>query len=65
MLRADVLGSRSQPQNVNFAVDAAAARALLDANRVPVTVADAGEPPSAEALAEQARDFSIVLRCQR
>jgi TPR repeat protein len=65
MLRADVLGSRSQPQNVNFAVDAAAARSLLRATGVAVEAADAGEPLPAEALAEHARGVSIVLRCQR
>jgi len=65
MLRADVLGSRSQPQNVNFAVDGAVVRALLDTSGIAVAVGEAGEPRSAETLADQARGFSILLRCQR
>ena len=65
MLRADLLGGRSQPQNVNFAVDGAVARKLLQSTGVPPALAEAGEPLSSETLAERARGYSIVLRCQR
>ena len=65
ILRADVLGTRSQPQNVNFAVDGGVARKLLNASGVTTALADANTPLSTEALAELARGFSTVLRCQR
>jgi TPR repeat protein len=65
MLRADVLGHRSQPQNVNFAVDAGVARKLLHSSGVSAAIAETAEPLSTEALAERASGFSTVLRCQR
>jgi TPR repeat protein len=65
ILRADVLGSRSQPQNVNFAVDAGVARKLLHSSGVAAAIAETSEPLSTEALAERASGFSTVLRCQR
>jgi TPR repeat protein len=65
MLRADVLGARSQPQNVNFAIEGGSARKLLQGVGVQPELADEAGELSTEALAERARAVSTVLRCQR
>jgi hypothetical protein len=41
------------------------ARKLLNASGVATALAEANAPLSTEALAELARGFSTVLRCQR
>jgi S1-C subfamily serine protease len=51
------------PENVNFAVNAKYARALLDRSGVPYQTATAGEMLSTPAIAEQALKFTVLVQC--
>ena len=51
------------PENVNFAVNAKYARALLDRSGVPYQIATAGEPLSTPAIAERALKFTVLVQC--
>ena len=53
------------PENVNFAVNAKYARALLDRSGVPYQIATAGEPLSTPAIAERALKFTVLVQCFR
>jgi len=53
------------PENVNFAVNARYARALLDRSGVPYQTAAAGETLSTPAIAERALKFTVLVQCLR
>jgi hypothetical protein len=53
------------PKNVNFAVNAELARALLDKNGVKYETQDATEPLSTQAVAERALKFTVMVECYR
>ena len=53
------------PENVNFAVNARYARALLDRSGVRYQTAAAGETLSTPAIAEQALKFTVLVQCLR
>ena len=51
------------PENVNFAVNAKYARALLDRSGVPYQTASADETLSTPAIAERALKFTVLVQC--
>ena len=51
------------PENVNFAVNAKYARALLDRSGVPYQTATADETLSTPAIAERALKFTVLVQC--
>jgi uncharacterized protein len=51
------------PENVNFAVNAKYARALLDRSGVTYQTATAGETLSTPAIAERALKFTVLVQC--
>ena len=53
------------PENVNFAVNAKYARALLDRSDVPYQTATARETLSTPAIAERALKFTVLVQCFR
>ncbi len=53
------------PENVNFAVNAKYARALLDRSGVPYQTATADETLSTPAIAERALKFTVLVQCFR
>jgi len=53
------------PENVNFAVTAKYARALLDRSGVPYQTAAADETLSTPAIAERALKFAVLVQCFR
>jgi S1-C subfamily serine protease len=53
------------PENVNFAVNAKYARALLDRNGVPYQTATDDETLSTPAIAERALKFTVLVQCSR
>ena len=53
------------PENVNFAVNAKYARALLDHSGVPYQTASADEALSTPAIAERALKFTVLVQCFR
>jgi hypothetical protein len=53
------------PENVNFAVNAKYARALLDRNGVPYQTAAADEMLSTPAITERALKFTVLVQCFR
>jgi len=53
------------PENVNFAVNATYARALLDRSGVPYQTATAVESLSTPAIAERAFKFTVLVQCFR
>jgi S1-C subfamily serine protease len=53
------------PENVNFAVNAKYARALLDRNGVPYQTATDDETLSTPAIAERALKFTVLVQCFR
>ena len=55
----------SIPENVNFAVNAKYARALLDRSGVPYQTATARETLSTPAIAERALKFTVLVQCFR
>ena len=55
----------SIPENVNFAVNAKYARALLDRSEVPYQTATARETLSTPAIAERALKFTVLVQCFR
>ena len=55
----------SIPENVNFAVNAELARALLDKNGVKYETKEPGEPLSTPAVAERALKFTVMIECYR
>ena len=55
----------SIPENVNFAVNAKYARALLDRSDVPYQTATARETLSTPAIAERALKFTVLVQCFR
>jgi len=55
----------SIPENVNFAVNADLARALLDKNGVKYEAKEAGEPLATPLVAEHALKFTVMIECYR
>jgi len=55
----------SIPENVNFAVNAKYARALLDRSDLPFQTATARETLSTPAIAERALKFTVLVQCFR
>ena len=53
------------PENVNFAVNARYARALLDRSGVPYQTATTDETLSTPAIAERALKFTVLVQCFR
>ena len=53
------------PENVNFAVNAKYARALLDGNGVPYQTATDDETLSTPEIAERALKFTVLVQCFR
>ena len=53
------------PENVNFAVNAKYARALLDRSGVPYQTGTADETLSTPAIAERALKFTVLVQCFR
>jgi S1-C subfamily serine protease len=53
------------PENVNFAVNAKYARALLDRSGVPYQTAEEGATLSIPVIAEQALKFTVLVECFR
>jgi hypothetical protein len=53
------------PENVNFAVNAKYARALLDRNGVPCQTATDDETLSTPAISERALKFTVLVQCFR
>jgi S1-C subfamily serine protease len=51
------------PENINFAVNAKYARALLDRSGVPYQTASADETLSTPAIAERALKFTVLVQC--
>ena len=51
------------PENVNFAVNAKYARALLDRSGVPYQTATSDEALSTTAIAERALKFTVLVQC--
>ena len=66
-LKADLdflLKKREIPQNINFAIKAAIAYGFLGANGVQPNLSASQEPLSHPTLAEQAKLFTVFIRCQ-
>jgi S1-C subfamily serine protease len=55
----------SLPENVNFAVNAEQARALLDKNSVKYEMKAAGDPVPTPTVAERALKFTVMIECYR
>ena len=53
------------PQNVNFAVSARTARAILDSEGVAYATAPSDKPRSPEDVAAAARKFAVLVECWR
>jgi S1-C subfamily serine protease len=53
------------PENVNFAVNAELARALLDKNGIKYETQEATEPLSTQVVAERALKFTLMVECYR
>lgn len=51
------------PQNVNFAVSAAAARAFLDSESVPYETASSNRARAPEDVAAAAKTFTVLIEC--
>ncbi len=51
------------PQNVNFAIHGAVARALLDARGVPYKTAHSGQRIPTNRISERAQRFTVVVEC--
>jgi len=59
----ELVRSGSIPQNVNFAVNAATARAFLDSENVAYQVARSDQPKSTADIAAEARKYTVVVMC--
>ena len=55
----------TMPENVNFAVNAKYARALLDRSGVPYQTASTDETLSTTAIAERALKFTVLVQCYK
>jgi S1-C subfamily serine protease len=51
------------PQNVNFAIKGEVLRGFLDAHRVAYSSSSGGQPLAADAIAERARQFTVLIQC--
>jgi S1-C subfamily serine protease len=51
------------PQNVNFAIKSSLAKAFLEANRIPFVMKPPSTRTEATAIAERARNFTVLLEC--
>jgi len=51
------------PQNINFAINAATARAFLDANGVSYQTAGSDQKVPTADIAERARGFTVLIEC--
>jgi S1-C subfamily serine protease len=51
------------PQNVNFAIKGNVLRAFLDAHAVEYSSSSGGQPLAADAIAERARQFTVLIQC--
>jgi TPR repeat protein len=51
------------PQNVNFALRAAAAKAFLETNAVQYKTASSGSSRNTEAIADRAKQFTVLVEC--
>jgi hypothetical protein len=51
------------PQNVNFAINSNVLRAFLDASGVEYDVANSGKAIAPTAIAEKAKDFTVLVEC--
>jgi hypothetical protein len=57
--------SRGIPENINFAVNAELARALLDKHGIKYDSTEASEPLATPALAERALKYTALVQCYR
>ena len=58
-----IAGITGDIQNVNFAIKSSLAEAFLEANGIPYVVKPSNTRSEATAIAERARNFTVILEC--
>ena len=59
----DLTGGDHLPQNINFGVSAATARAFLDSEGVPYETASSNRARATEEVVEAATEFTVLIEC--